>query len=534
MTNQKNQGTELSTKEMRFVLYARKSTEDEGSQINSIDDQIRRCKEYAERRGDIHIVAIIKEERSAKRYGNRPKFDAMLSDFPKKYDGIIAWHPDRLARNMREAGVIIDMLTPDNGIIKSMFFPTMEFGNDSAGRLTLAIQFSLATQYSEHLSETVKRGVDSGLQKGRSSGVPKWGYERSEITGLYEPDSNFALIKAGWDMRESGATLSEIVEYWSKNNVQRFTKISRKNKRRRRITISVNMASTMFMDPFYYGVLCQAGQEVDLRNIVANFKPMVSEETYGKVQKMRSEGHRWQLRLKKRSNFYPLRNMVKCEECGHMMVVGPSTSSSGRRLLYYRCDNKDCSRIKKSVRANVIFEQLYSMLDEMKFTKKDYEEYRKTLGKYTNEMVEKLRVEKRSLLGRKNQIKATQADKSRSFTELSKPENGTPRSVLDTLRSDIENIQREIVEIDERVGVINTKIGDPDKIVLTKDEFLNTVNNMADKMRSGTAVEKDQLCRILFLNLRLNNENALSYLWREPFAMLAKSRKIISGARERT
>ncbi len=155
--------------ELRFVLYARKSTEDEGSQINSIEDQIKVCKGYAESRGDINIVDIVREETSAKRAGNRPKFDEMLRGFNKKYDGLIAYHPDRLARNMREAGVVIDMLNPDNGLIKHLAFPTVQFTNDSSGRLTLAVLFSLATQYSEHLSEMVKRGVDSNFQKGKSS-----------------------------------------------------------------------------------------------------------------------------------------------------------------------------------------------------------------------------------------------------------------------------------------------------------------------------------------------------------------------------
>lgn len=38
---------ELDITKLRYVLYARKSTEDEGSQVDSIDDQVRICLEYA-------------------------------------------------------------------------------------------------------------------------------------------------------------------------------------------------------------------------------------------------------------------------------------------------------------------------------------------------------------------------------------------------------------------------------------------------------------------------------------------------------
>jgi len=101
--------TELDITKLRYVLYARKSTEDEGSQVNSIDDQVRSCLEYAENNG-LHIVKIIKEEKSTKKYNNRTHFIEMLKGFPTQYEGLLSYHPDRIARNMRDAGIIIDML----------------------------------------------------------------------------------------------------------------------------------------------------------------------------------------------------------------------------------------------------------------------------------------------------------------------------------------------------------------------------------------------------------------------------------------
>ena len=522
------QPPEMEVNEMRFVLYARKSTEDEGSQINSIADQIKTCRAYAERRGDIHIVDIIKEETSAKKAGGRRKFDEMLLNFGKKYDALISYHPDRLARNMLEAGKVIDMLNPDNTAIKAIAFPTVELANDSAGRLTLAILFSLATQYSEHLSETVKRGVDSNLEKGISGGQPKWGYTRSDDTGAYEPNEFFAFIKAGWDMRADGATLEDVAEYWNKNNVHRMTKKNRK-KKARAIRPSIDAASKVFADPFYYGILCQGGQEVDLRDIHPNFKPMIEKEIYDKVQAMRYNSFGGQLKLKKRLNFYPLRGMIICDECGHRMVVGPSTSASGKRILYCRCDNKLCHRDQKSVRFNTILEPMYEMLDRLKFTKKDYEEYSKTIGQYTDEMLTKLRTERLSLRGRLAHLKNKVAETGRSYAELSKEEADTPATVLETLRGDLEKLQAEVVDTDEKIGELNSKIGAPSKIALNKDEFLNLANSLGDKMRAGSPVEKDILCRLLFLNIRLNNKKEPFYLWKEPFATLVKSRKIELG-----
>ena len=69
---------------------------------------------------------------------------------------------------------------------------------------------------------------------------------------------------------------------------------------------------------------------------------------------------------------------------------------------------------------------------------------------------------------------------------------------------------------------------------LTKEQFLNLIKSASSKMRAGDAVEKDRLAQILFLNLRVDNKNALSVIWREPFASLVKAIELSSGARERT
>ena len=53
--------------------------------------------------------------------------------------GILAWHPDRLARNMLDGGRVIHLV--DTGAIKDMKFPTVDFQATSQGKLTLAMLF---------------------------------------------------------------------------------------------------------------------------------------------------------------------------------------------------------------------------------------------------------------------------------------------------------------------------------------------------------------------------------------------------------
>ena len=53
-------GIDLRT--LKYVMYLRKSTEDEGRQIRSIKDQERDCRELAQRLG-LNVVEVVSEEK---------------------------------------------------------------------------------------------------------------------------------------------------------------------------------------------------------------------------------------------------------------------------------------------------------------------------------------------------------------------------------------------------------------------------------------------------------------------------------------
>lgn len=127
---------------IRYALYVRKSTEDEGRQVQSIDDQIRECIELINQKGikfDIR-TDLFREEKSAKEAGTRPVFTRMVEAIKDgKYQGIVAWHYDRLARNMKEAGEIIDMI--DRGVIQDLRLARATFENTPNGKMILGINF---------------------------------------------------------------------------------------------------------------------------------------------------------------------------------------------------------------------------------------------------------------------------------------------------------------------------------------------------------------------------------------------------------
>lgn len=139
--------TKIDTSTVRYALYVRKSTTSEDKQISSIEDQIRDCTDKVIIPNALNVVKVYKESASAKYPDVREKFGEMIYDIQMgRIDGVVAWHPDRLSRNMKDAGAVIDLV--DRRAIRDLKFSTFNFENTPAGKMLLGITFVMAKQYS--------------------------------------------------------------------------------------------------------------------------------------------------------------------------------------------------------------------------------------------------------------------------------------------------------------------------------------------------------------------------------------------------
>jgi DNA invertase Pin-like site-specific DNA recombinase len=108
----------------KYILYARKSTDTEDKQVLSIEAQLTELRKYA-RDNHLSVAQELIEKRTARKTG-RPVFNEMIEHIKSgKADGILSWHPDRLARNSVDGGQIIHLI--DNGVIRNLAFPTFWF-----------------------------------------------------------------------------------------------------------------------------------------------------------------------------------------------------------------------------------------------------------------------------------------------------------------------------------------------------------------------------------------------------------------------
>src|SRR3989344_3428546 len=137
-----------NTQKIKYFLYARKSSEGEDRQVQSIDDQINRLKQFA-KDVNLDIKKIYTEAKSAKKPNNRPLFDEMIQKIEDgEADGILCWQINRLSRNPIDSGKLSWLL--QRGVMKSIRTMDREYLPED-NVLIFSVESGVANQYILHL-----------------------------------------------------------------------------------------------------------------------------------------------------------------------------------------------------------------------------------------------------------------------------------------------------------------------------------------------------------------------------------------------
>ncbi len=472
----------------RYVIYARRSSDDgSGKQLKSVPDQIQFCLELAEKEGiEINKESdIFTESASAKKANQRAVFTKLLKLIRQgDVDGIICWHPDRLSRNMLEAGEIIDLL--DDGSIKDLKFCTHHFENTASGKMMLGILFSISKEYSDSLSERINRGVQTNLEQGKSAGTPKWGYNRIE-DGYYVPSKNFSFIRKAWEMRLNGKTYEEIVRWLKRVDCFRMTKESK-----RKIVIDRSSLTRLFKDPIYYGVLVQTGKPVDLREIDQEFEPMISEEEFRRVQTL---ARRKNKRNTKQN--YPFRDGIIKHVSGEVCFPEASKSSNGKNYLYITC-RKNLKKADR-MRARVFLAEVSKFLKEnfKKPNPKDYKKYLEVMNEAIQEDMNDRTKQRKALMNQK--IKQQQELEDLIMSMFKREQRGN------VSESEISTYEKEKFKLEESLKALDSDIKKIEKNTLLEafsyEEFSNFLKDAVGYWEKADSEQKHELVKFLFSNI---------------------------------
>lgn len=355
---------------LRYRLYARKSTDTEDKQVQSLDDQVKYMTELAEREG-LHIVGEpIRESQSAKRPNARPKFNALLKEIEDdKIDGVICWKLDRLSRNPADSGRIQQLLQ-DGKLRHIQTAEKSYFPEDNA--IVFSVEAGMSNQYIRELATNTKRGMKSKAEKGDKPGVPPIGYINDRLNKVIVPDSdNFELVRILWDKMLTGTySIAQLVEVADKELHIRRPVRGRTGGN----PIAYSTLCVMFKNPFYTGKLRFNGEIYQ-----GNHKPMISDEEFERVQQIIDPTHT--TRPKNKEYNFQLRNLFKCGECGFAITAeikkkNIKSTGESREYTYYHCTGKnkqvECSQPHKHASEDMLLQQVKDRLSRFTISPEFY------------------------------------------------------------------------------------------------------------------------------------------------------------------
>lgn len=318
----------------RYFVYVRKSSEPDDRQVLSIPAQ---KQELARLFGQLKIVDLIEESQSAKAPG-RPQFERMLRQIEAgRAEGIIAWHPDRLARNSVDGGRIIYGL--DQGKLRDLKFAQYTFENSPEGKWMLNIIFGQSKYFVDKLSKDVKRGLNAKLERGWRPNLAPIGYLNNSYeekgTKSIRPDPDrFALVCRIWELMLTGAYTVPQIRRFANDEWGLRSPTRKKNGNR---PLSTSTLYRILTNPFYYGVFSYNGTIYR-----GQHKAMITEDQFWRVQKLL--GRKGRPRAKTRRHF-AYTGMIRCGECGSMITAEEKwkrnkTNDGIRHYVYYRCTKR--------------------------------------------------------------------------------------------------------------------------------------------------------------------------------------------------
>ena len=338
VTNNFGVKTDVPKVAVKYLLYARKSTESDEKQALSIDSQVKEMLAIAEREG-LQVVEIRRESHSAKDSGQRPVFKEILEDIRReRFNGIIVWHPDRLSRNAGDLGSLVDLM--DQHLLHEIRTYGQTFTNTPSEKFLLMILCSQAKLENDNKSINVKRGLRTRVEMGLWPSNAPTGYIKEKrmdrkCESLIDPERG-PVIKKIFEKVAYERWSGRKIYNWLKHDLNFRVLPSKKH-------LSLGNIYRVLENHFYYGVFEYPRNSGNWYQ--GKHEPLITKELFDAVQ-LQLKGNALKTREEREFAFT---RIMTCGLCGS----GISACEKYKKLkgggvnvhVYYGCTkarDKNC------------------------------------------------------------------------------------------------------------------------------------------------------------------------------------------------
>ena len=302
---------------MNAVIYARYSSDNQREE--SIEGQLRECKEYADQNGITVVRTYIDRALSAKT-DSRPQFQQMIHDSATHtFEAVLVWKLDRFSRNRYDSAHYKRILKNNRVHVVSVTEP---ISNTPEGIMLESLLEGMAEYYSAELAEKVSRGHKENALKAKFNGGPvPLGY-RIDSEHHYQIDPTTApVVQEASQRYAAGESIRSIIESLNARGIR--------NSRGNRFT--KNSFQTLLKNRRYLG-------EYRYKDTVIPdaIPAIIDPECFDAVQR-RCEIHRQAPAHNKADVHYLLTTKLFCGKCGTLMGGESGTSHMGNTYYYYKC-----------------------------------------------------------------------------------------------------------------------------------------------------------------------------------------------------
>ena len=407
--------------EVAYCLYARKSSESEEKQALSIDSQIKEMLAIAQR-DNLNVTEIYKESHSAKDCGQRPIFNQLLTEIRAgKFNGIIAWHPDRLSRNAGDLGAVVDLL--DQKRLVEVRTYGQRFTDNPSEKFLLMILGAQGKLENDNKSVNVKRGLKTKCELGLWPSVAPTGYLNSkniDQKGVVFIDTQRApVIKKMFEKVVYEDCSGRKLFYWLKGDLK-FTARSGKY-------LTLSNIFMILKNSFYYGMFEYPRESG--RWFKGKHEPLISKELFDMA---REKMERSPIRVENKE--FAFTKLMKCGLCGSGVTADEKfkkqQNGNVHRYVYYGCCKFYDKQCKCGyIREEDLIKQLDAMLDNLDLDEIGMKEHIKS-------EVERYKKFQSGVLGIKEKIKVADIE-IRNYAKyvLREGTNFEKRELLSCLKS---------------------------------------------------------------------------------------------------